>query len=200
MAHPTEARQRILVAASNLLLETSYHALTVHAVCDRAEVRKGSLYHFFPTKSALVSEALQHFWTTTAQPAYHKHFSEQHPPLARIQNFLEWMRCFQLEKHREHGKVLGWPFFTLGCELSSSEPEINQILDRIDALETWYFESAISDAVRLNQLARPDPHATALALQATIEGILGRARIQNRPDELDTLLSLRSLCKTIRRD
>jgi len=198
MRRPGEARKRILIAASNLLWEKSYHGLTVDEVCARAEVQKGSLYHFFSSKSAMVSEALQHFWTTVAQPAYHKHFSEPNPPVARIGHFLEWLRTFQLEKYREHGKVLGWPFFTLGCELSSSEPEISEILGRIAALETWYFEFAISEAIRQNQIEASDARATAISLRATIEGILGRARILNRPEELDALLAFGSFCKTLR--
>ena len=197
MGRPSEARKRILIAASNLLWEKSYHALTVDEVCARADVRKGSFYQFFPSKSALVLEGLQHFWTTVAQPAYHKHFSEPNPPLTRIGQFLEWLRSFQLQKYREQGKVLGWPFFTLGCELASSEPEIREILGRIAALETWYFEFAISEAMRQNQIEASNPRATALALRATVEGILGRARILNRPDELDTLLAIRSFCKTV---
>jgi len=198
MGRPSEARKRILIAASNLLWEKSYHALTVEEVCARAEVRKGSLYHFFPSKSAMASEALQHFWATVAQPAYHKYFSEQNSPVTRIRHFLEWLRNFQLEKYREHGKVLGWPFFTLGCELASSEPEISEILDRIASLETWYFELAISEAMRQKQIDASDPRATALSLRATIEGILGRARTLNQPDELDTLLSIGSFCRTLR--
>ncbi|MDB6036579.1 MAG: TetR family transcriptional regulator [Verrucomicrobiales bacterium] len=198
MGHPGEARKRILIAASNLLWEKSYHAVTVDEVCVRAEVRKGSLYHFFPSKSAMASEALQHFWTTVAQPAYHKRFSEHNMPLARIGHFLEWLRSFQLNKFREHGKVLGWPFFTLGCELASSEPEISEILGRIAALETCYFEFAISEARRQNKIEFSHPRATAISLQATIEGISGRARVLNRPEELDALTKFENFCRTPR--
>jgi len=199
MGRPSEARNRILIAASNILWEKSYHALTVDEVCARAEVRKGSLYHFFPSKSAMISEALQHFWTTVAQPAYHKHFSQPNPPLTRIGHFLEWLRGFQLQKYREHRKILGWPFFTLGCELASSEPEITEILGRIAALETWYFEFAISEAMRQNQIEASNPRATALSLRATIEGILGRARILNRTEELEALTAFANFCRTGRR-
>lgn len=198
MGRSSEARKRILIAASNLLWEKSYHALTVDEVCARAEVRKGSLYHFFRSKSTMASEALQHFWTTVAQPAYHEHFSEPNPPVARIGHFLEWLRNFQLEKYREHGKVLGWPFFTLGCELASSEPEISGILGRIAALETWYFEFAIGEAMVQNQIQVSDPRTTALSLRATTEGIVGRARSLNRPDDLDALLALGRFCRTER--
>jgi TetR/AcrR family transcriptional repressor of nem operon len=197
MGRPSEARNRILNAASNLLWEKSYHALTVDEVCARAGVRKGSLYHFFSSKSAMASEALQHFWTTVAQPAYHKYFSEQNPPIARIQQFLQWLRSVQLDEYREHGKVLGWPFFTIGCELASCEPEISEMLQRIAALEIWYFEFAIAEAMRQNQIEASDPRAIAISLRATIEGILGRARILNRPDELDALMAFGKFCRRI---
>jgi hypothetical protein len=66
------------------------------------------------------------------------------------------------------------------------------LASNVAALETWYFEYAISEAMRQNQIETSDPGATSISLRATIEGILGRARVLNRPDELDGLLALGS--------
>lgn len=46
MGRTSSARQRLLNAARDLPWESSYHSITVDAVCARAGVRKGSLYHF----------------------------------------------------------------------------------------------------------------------------------------------------------
>ncbi|MDX1950803.1 MAG: TetR/AcrR family transcriptional regulator [Verrucomicrobiota bacterium] len=190
MGRPSEARKHILIAAIDLLWEKSYHALTVDAVCARAEVRKGSLYHCFPSKSALVVEALQFFWATTVQPAYQKHFHRHNPPLERISNFLEWLRSLQMEKYRAAGKILGWPFFTLGCELSTNEPAINQTLRHIDALELWYFEGAIGDLVDRKMNDSDIPRIKAVSLRSSIQGVLARARVLNDPKELKLLATL----------
>src|SRR5262249_34207199 len=141
MGRTSSARQRLLNAASDLLWEKSYHSVTVEDFCARASVRKGSLYHFYASKSALTVAALQHFWETIAQPAYGKHFSRANPPLARITCFLDWLQRLQRERHCHVGKVLGWPFFTLGCELGGREPVIARKVWEVESAELHYFES-----------------------------------------------------------
>jgi len=190
MGRTGSARQRLLNAASDLLWEKSYHSVTVDEVCARADVRKGSLYHFFDSKSAVAGVALQHFWETLAKPAYEKHFSRVNPPLARIICFLDWLQCLQREKHRKIGKVLGWPFFTLGCELGASEPAIAGRLCKVESAELRYFESAIRDAITQEIIEPCLARAEAISLRAAIAGILGRARLLDQPDELRVLTTL----------
>ena len=190
MGRTSNSQQRLLTAASDLLWEKSYHSVTVDEVCARAGVEKGSLYHFFDSKSALTLAALQHFWTTVAKPAYEKHFSPAIPPLARFTNFLTWLEGLQREKFRNIGRVLGWPFFTLGCELGTQEPTVGEELREIEAAELWYFESAIRDALDQNVIGQTDPRAQALSFRAAVDGLLARARFLNDPDELSALAGL----------
>jgi TetR/AcrR family transcriptional repressor of nem operon len=190
MGRTSNARQCLLNAARNLLWEKSYHSVTVDDVCARAGVRKGSLYHLFDSKSAVAVAALGHFWDTVAQPAYEKYFSGSHPPLTRITCFLEWLERSQREKHREVGKVLGWPFFTLGCELGAREPVIARKVWEVESTELFYFESAIRDAIAQEAIEPCDPRAEALSLRAAMQGILARARTLNEPDVLGALRAL----------
>jgi TetR/AcrR family transcriptional repressor of nem operon len=190
MGRNSNARQLLLNAASDLLWEKSYHSVTVDAICARAGVRKGSLYHFFDSKSAVAAAALGHFWDTVAQPAYEKYLSGSHPPLTRITCFLEWLERSQRDKHREVGKVLGWPFFTLGCELGISEPVIASKLCEVESAEVRYFELAIGDAIAKAVIEPCVARAEALALHAAMQGILARARMLNEPDVLGALRAL----------
>ena len=86
--------------------------------------------------------------------------------------------------------MLGWPFFTPGCELGAPEPTVSEQLCKIEAAELFYFESAIRDALDLDIIESADPRAEALSLRAAVEGILARARILNDPDELSALTEL----------
>ena len=190
MGRTSSARQRLLNAARDLLWEKSYHSVTVDEVCARAGVRKGSLYHFFDSKSAVAAAALQHFWETVAEPAYEEHFSRAKPPLARITCFLDWLQRLQREKYRKVGEVLGWPFFTLGCELGGREPGIAEKLREMESTELRSFDSAIRDAVAQDAIEFCVPITEALALRAAIQGILARSRILGEPDELSPLASL----------
>jgi len=190
MGRTSNARQRLLNAASDLLWEKSYHAVTVDEVCARAGVRKGSLYHFFDSKSAVAGAALQHFWETLAKPAYDKHFSRANSPLVGITCFLDWLQGLQREKYRKVGKVLGWPFFTLGCELGAREPAIARKLCELESAELRYFESAIRDAIAQEAIEPCVARAEAISLRAAMQGILARARMLDDPDELSALTTL----------
>ena len=190
MGRTSSARQRLLNAASDLLWEKSYHAVTVDEVCARAGVRKGSLYHFFDSKSAVAGAALQHFWETLAKPAYDKHFSRANSPLVGITCFLDWLQGLQRAKYRQVGKVLGWPFFTLGCELGAREPAIARKLCELESAELRYFESAIRDAIAQEAIEPCVARAEAISLRAAMQGILARARMLDDPDELSALTTL----------
>jgi len=190
MGRISNSQRRLLRAARDLLWEKSYHSVTLDDVCARAGVLRGSLDYFFDSKSALALAALQHLWQTVAQPAYEEHFSRANPPLLRITEFLSWLQGFQREKFRNVGRVLGWPFFTLGCELGAQEPMVSDELCEIEAAELFYFESAVRDALDQDIIEPSDPRAEALSLRAAVEGILARARILNDPDELRALTAL----------
>jgi hypothetical protein len=96
----------------------------------------------------------------------------------------------QLEKFRTVGRVLGWPFFTVGCELGGQEPRVSEQLCKIGAAELFCFESALHDALGQEIIEPAEPRAKALALRAAVEGILARARILNDPAELRALSEL----------
>jgi len=190
MGRTSTSQQRLLTAASDLLWEKSYHSVTVDEVCARAGVMKGSLYYFFDSKSTLALAALQHLWETVAKPAYEEHFSRANPPLTRIISFLDWLQGLQRQTFRNIGRVLGWPFFTVGCELGNQEPTVSEALREIEAAELFYFESAIKDALDQGIIEPAGPRAEALALRAAVEGVLARARILNDPAELTVLMAL----------
>lgn len=58
MGRTSDARERILEAAIELIYARSYSAVGVQAICERAGVQKGSFYHFFPSKRELTLAAV----------------------------------------------------------------------------------------------------------------------------------------------
>lgn len=62
---PTRAERRrdrrvasILTAAADVLSHRGYHRLNLDEIADRLDLTKASLYHYFPSKEALVSACL----------------------------------------------------------------------------------------------------------------------------------------------
>ena len=61
MGRMSDARDRILQAATDLIHDRGYAAVSVSDICSAAGLKKGSFYHFFPSKLELVLETIDQF-------------------------------------------------------------------------------------------------------------------------------------------
>src|SRR5688572_29761654 len=96
MPRTSDAKQRLMDAARNLIWERSYGATSVDDICARADVRKGSFYQFFKSKSDLEIAALEADWQIR-KPLYNEIFAPTVPPLRRIENFCDFIYERQAE-------------------------------------------------------------------------------------------------------
>lgn len=51
--------QDILTAAADVLAERGYHGMSLDEIAERLDLTKATLYHYFPSKEALVSACLE---------------------------------------------------------------------------------------------------------------------------------------------
>src|SRR5882724_3792265 len=107
MGRTSDAKERLMDAALELMWEESYGAVTIDDICTRADVKKGSFYYFFKSKSELAVAALERMWLETSKPRMDSMFSPSIEPLTRITSYLEHIHEFQAEIKAKHGKVLG---------------------------------------------------------------------------------------------
>lgn len=63
MPRGSDAKDRLMQAAMDLIWTNSYGATSVDAICQKAGARKGSFYHFFASKSELAVKALEADWS-----------------------------------------------------------------------------------------------------------------------------------------
>ncbi len=184
MGRPSDAKERLLEAALELIWERSYGVVTIDAICEKAGVKKGSFYYFFESKSALSVAALDANWVQNIKVKWDGLFSASIPPLDRIRNFFQSTYENQLLVKKEHGCVLGCPCFSVGSEISTQDETIRIKVQEILQNQIRYFESAIRDAQAEGSLPAGDAAAKARCLFALFEGSLGQARIQNDPEIL----------------
>jgi TetR/AcrR family transcriptional repressor of nem operon len=197
MGRTSDANERLMDAALDLIWEESYGAVTIDDICKRADVKKGSFYYFFDSKSELAVAALERMWQEVSKPKLDNMFSPSVEPLARIRAYLESVYDFQAEVKRKHGKVLGCPVMSVGSETCTCA-ESAAVGDKIRELfsrKRRYYESAIRDALAEGSIEPGDPVEKAAALSGLIEGILSQARLLNNVDILRNLpdLALRIL-------
>lgn len=179
MGRTSNAKQKLLEAALDLIWERSYGTVTIDAICEKAGVKKGSFYYFYESKSALAVEALEADWNECGKKKWDSLFSASVPPLERIQNFFKNAYEAQLALQKAHGQVLGCPCFSVGSETSTQDEPIRQKVQEILQRQIRYFESAIRDGQADGSIPGGDASSKAKCLFALFEGSLGQARIQN---------------------
>ncbi|CAM2888007.1 TetR/AcrR family transcriptional regulator [Rariglobus hedericola] len=200
MGRTSNAKEKLLDAALELIWERSYGVVTIDAICEKAGVKKGSFYYFYESKSALAVEALEADWNECGKQKWDGLFSASIPPLERIRNFFLSTYEGQLALQKEHGQVLGCPCFSVGSETSTQDEAIRLKVQEILQRQVRYFESAIRDGQADGSIAAGDAASKAKCLFALLEGSLGQARIQNDLEFLrvlpETSLSILGVART----
>jgi TetR/AcrR family transcriptional repressor of nem operon len=186
MGRVSDARERLLTAALELIWEQSYHSVGVDAICKRAGVHKGTFYHFFSSKAELSAAAIQQHWLEY-KPLLDSIFSPTVAPLERLDAYFSKVYEFQCNCKRTSGFVCGCPYFDLGLEAATLDKEI---LDRVcNVIDHYfqYFASAIRDAEAQKTVTVANADTSARRLLNYFEGTLMNARIHNDPELLRDL-------------
>lgn len=178
MNHGPGSRERLVTTARELLWETGYHHVSVDDLCERADVRKGTFYHFFPSKSALAIAALEAGWDEK-RAAYDGIFSAARPPMERLAAFTDYLIANQEAKAVAIGRVCGCPLVTLGCEESAHDPQIREKIIELNGRSKRYLRTLIRDAVDEGAIPPCDPDVKADEMLSLVMGAHVRGKIEN---------------------
>lgn len=187
MGRTSDAKERLLEAALDLIWERSYGVVTIDNICEAAKVKKGSFYYFFNSKAELAVATLNNHWANYGRAKWDEMFSPSLPPLVRIRTFMQSVHDGQAEIRAEYGRVLGCPCFCLGTEVANDDEALRGVAQDILAKQLRYFESAIRDAQAEGVVGAGNASMKARCLFALFEGSLAQARIQ---DDLEILRTL----------
>jgi TetR/AcrR family transcriptional repressor of nem operon len=186
MGRTSDAKEKLLDVAFELIWDSSYGSVSVDDICKRAKVNKGSFYHFYGTKADLAVAAYEDHWRQK-QPDMDRLFSAQVPPLERLSKWCKFTYERQKQKVAECGRVCGCPYGSIGSEVATQEDKIRakseEIMDRFKK----YFEHAIADAKREGSATAKDPKKAAEQVCCYILGTLLQAKIQNDVEVLRDL-------------
>lgn len=189
MGRTSDANERLMTAALDLIWEESYGAVTIDDICTRADVKKGSFYYFFKSKAELAVAALERLWNDEWKPIMDKQFSPAIDPVERLTGYLAGIYTRHAERFAKRGKVLGCPVCSVGSEISTQELDLSAKVREIVSRKRRYYESAIRDAIAQGSMEPGDPAQKAQNLAFLIEGAVSQARIMNNPEILSTLPS-----------
>lgn len=177
-----DTRQRIIASARDLIYSRSYADVGVAEICERAEVKKGSFYHFFPSKHELSLAVIDEMQTLMEDRVLIPAFARDLPPMRRLHRFVEKLYEFQRDAAASSGRMLGCPFGNLALELSTNDEIIRQKLGSVFAHIQARFEQVLSEAQTAGEIdAAVNIPATSQAILAYMEGILLLAKTANEP-------------------
>jgi len=182
-----DTRQRLIDSARQLIYSRSYADVGVQAICEHAEVKKGSFYHFFPSKIDLTLAVLDHIYIEFKSDLVGRAFASDIPPMQRLSRMAEMIYQFQKEIAESTGQILGCPFGNLSTEMSTQDEEIrlkiNEIFDSFQDIT----KQTLIEAVELGDIGDIDVDATAEAMYAYLEGVMLMAKTRNNAELIKTL-------------
>lgn len=187
MTPETDTQQRILGAARQLIFTRSYADVGVAAICDEAGVKKGSFYHYFPSKQALSLAVIDTYFHEFKHSIIDMAFTPTLAPLARIERLCELLYTFQQQMYDAHGHVPGCPFGNLAVEMSTQDEPIRRKVQSVFSRTEKVLADTLADAIRLGDIEAIDTEATAQAMFAYLEGVLILAKTRNDPAVIQQL-------------
>ena len=178
-----QTRQRIVVAAADLMFEHGVAGTTLEDVRGAAGVSSSQVYHYFADKEALVRGVIEYQNETIV--------GAQEPMLASLDTLagLRAWRDFLVTHQRQLNCHGGCPIGSLGSELA----EIDQRARSAIAAGFRRWEAGIRDGYRAMHSrgelsAEADPDKLATATLAAVQGGLLLTQIQRSTAPLETAL------------
>lgn len=187
MGRTSDADQRLMDAAFELVWTQSYGAVTIEDICRKAGVKKGSFYYFFDSKEQLAVAALDRLWNDDWKPKMDAIFSATVEPLERLKAYLAGIYPRSIETKARFGRMIGCPVASVGSEMGTQECNVCSKIREILGRKRRYVESTIREAMADGSIETGDPVKRTVVLVSFIEGMVAQARTMNDPEILKDL-------------
>jgi TetR/AcrR family transcriptional regulator, transcriptional repressor for nem operon len=175
-----QSKERILAGAKALFLSRGYAATTVEAICEKAELTKGSFYYFFDSKEELGLAVLDWSLRRGVQML-------ANGPHARIGDPVE--KAFAFLEHLEKCSPELW---SGGCLLGSFAVELADTNSRMQKAVAGMFQALADEfaeqvrpiAAQCRGKQSPSADELADALLGTVEGSIILAKAHRDPTRI----------------
>ncbi|HEX5539937.1 MAG TPA: TetR/AcrR family transcriptional regulator [Methylophilaceae bacterium] len=127
---PCSARERMLLAARDLILSRGFAGMTVDSICAQAGVTKGGFFHHFGSKDGLGEAVLGQFWQDVAERQNQAGFKTAATPLDYVLGYLD----HAIETYQD-------PVVRQGCMLAIFTMELSETNPRLYRTSAEYFQT-----------------------------------------------------------
>jgi TetR/AcrR family transcriptional regulator, transcriptional repressor for nem operon len=171
----SDTQQRIVTAALELFLTKGFEGAATADICKKAHVKKGSLYHFFPSKHQLLTAALNDY----ARPITSK-FADIAQSSESIESGVVELFAIPLaantEWKKKTGRVLGCLVGNMASELGAKDDGVSKALNLI--FDQWH--AALLPLMQRHFLASEEDACSATRLLVALhQGAILTAKLRN---------------------
>jgi TetR/AcrR family transcriptional repressor of nem operon len=186
MGRTSDARERLLAAATTLFRERAYSSVGVAEIAARAGVQKGSFYYFFPSKEALALAVIDEHWDWQ-RGEWAKMLGGEGTALEHLRAVFDATAALQVEALQGTGSVTGCLFGNLALEVSSISAPMQKRLQEIFEEQVEMIRAQLQSGVDAGELSVDDVSTAAKSIVAQLEGLVLFAKLFNDPGQLDAL-------------
>lgn len=187
---PPDTQTRIVDAAARLFHEQGFNGTGISTILREAGVNSGSLYHFFPSKEALLVAVLDRYTHLLRPMVMDPVETATADPIERVfvlfAQYRGWLAPI--------GFAQGCPIGNLALEVGDSSPQARDLIRR--NFEGWYgaVRSWLDAAAAEGRLpATIDRNQLAVFVLTVLEGAIMQARAAQSPQPFDdSVAQLRS--------
>lgn len=189
MSGDPDTRERLVRAAAEVLWERSYQAASVDELCSRANARKGSFYHYFPSKTDLAIAAIEASWAATKEAVFEPISRSGKGGIDQLRALVEEVERVQAATLAVKGAFLGCPFGNLGQEMAHQDERLREALEAVFEGHRAYIRGALDLATRRGEIPPGDNRQRAENVFALLEGALLVAKVARDPDKFRRVAS-----------
>jgi TetR/AcrR family transcriptional repressor of nem operon len=169
MGRVSDARERLLEAAGDLIHDRGYASVSVSDICNAAGLKKGSFYHFFPSKLELVLETIEQY-ATQQREVVRTMMQGEGSSRDKLLLMFSMVATGAKSCEQECGAIRGCPIGNLALEMAHREPAIAEKIQQVFTQWRAGIESVLHAGIAEGEFSLEDPQGVAEALIAFIEG------------------------------
>lgn len=190
-----DTRTHLVKTASELFQSRSYGNISTSKICEAAAVNKGTFYHFFPSKAALLIAAMNGY-TQDQIAVYNQIAGSEQTPEAKIIALFTHASDTSAACKESHGVIHGCMVANIGMELSTVDATITKATRENLAALCQALEPIVSAFAEERGLSL-DTVTEARQLMGILQGAVLMAKIANDASGISAMAAsaLATLCR-----